>query len=168
MNLNADPNYPIMDGFTLNTSLRCNLRFRALALQNFEGMRRASGFRSKYWLCPESASLVIPAYDSYEYGIPVVPGSVIWGFIFVTNDNDGPFSIQVTESCTDIPLFSEVVRGDNFLLSDSAEPPPEQQFLPRPLVVPPPGLLHAVICSQQGSDATGVQLVLCGGEPANL
>ena len=64
MNINANPNYPIVDGFILNTKLACNLRFANMALQRYEAMRRAGGLRSKCWLAPQNAQQVIPAYDS--------------------------------------------------------------------------------------------------------
>ena len=159
MNRNANPNYPIVDGFRLNTLLKCDLQFMALATKQFEAMRRSGAMRSRMWLTPESNAFVIPARDSYEYAFPVVPGSLIWGFIFVSSGNARPFSIKVIESCTDVPLFGEVIRGDNFVGTG-------QRFLPRPLVIPEPGLVNVQICSQQGTDASGVQFILCGGEPA--
>ena len=165
MNRNADPNYPIVDGFTCDSLLKCNLQFRALATRQFEAMRRASGRRTRWWLCPQSAAsdFAIPALDAYEEGIPIVPGSVIWGYMFVANGNPGPFSFQVTDNCTDVPLFSEVVRCDNFGLN--ALQASRQQFLPRPVTIAGQGLINVQICSQQSTAAQGVQLVLCGGEP---
>lgn len=165
MNRNADPNYPIVDGFVLDTLLKCNLQFRALATQKFEAIRRASGMRSRWWLCPESAAtdFEIPAFDAYEYAIPIVPGSVIWGFIFVASGNAGPFSFNVSDNCTDVPLFSEVIRADNFGLNSLQAS--RQQFLPRPVTIAEPGLVNVQICSQQTTAAQGVQLILCGGEP---
>jgi hypothetical protein len=171
MNRNTDPNYPVADGFLRNVQLRCNLEFRALAMQRFEAMRRSGAFRTKAWCVPESNSIAIPADDAYEYGFPVVPGSVIWGFTFVNNNpdaNPGPFSFTVIESCTDQPLFSEVIRSDNFqgtATEDDAALNQIQQLLTRPIVIPEPGQLTAQICSQQSTAASGIQLVLWGGEP---
>jgi hypothetical protein len=171
MNLNADPNYPIVDGFTLNTNLRCNLRFQALALQRFEAMRRSGGMRSKYWVTPQNSYLSIPAYDAFEESIAIVPGSIIWGIIFVNSVvegvvNSGPFSFQITESCTDVPLFSEVVRTDLYEASDGIEARNGQKILARPLIISEPGQLNVQICSQQSTAALGVQVILCGGEPS--
>ena len=186
MNINADPNYPIIDGFVLNTSLKRNLRFRSLAMEKYEAIRRSGAFRTKYWvvapplIIQNGAFIQIGAFDSLEYGLPVVPGSAIWGFIWVNafpDTNPGPFSFQVTESCTDVPLFSEVIRADQFASSDGIQPPPEQQLLPSPIIIPEPGLLNVQICSQQTTPVGGIgvgggfpniQLILCGGEPARF
>lgn len=170
MNLNADPNYPIIDGFMLSTNLRCNLRFNALALQRYEAIRRAGGYRSKCWLSPHNSQQAIPGNDSFEESLPVVPGSVIWGYNFVNSivqgvTNTGPFSFQVSDSCSDVPFFSEVIRTDKFHLSDGILSRHGQQLFSRPLVVGESGLLNVIICSMQPADALGVQVMLVGGEP---
>lgn len=161
-----NPAYPVSDGFLLNTHLRCNLRFRSMVLAEFEALRRAGSYRSKYWVVPRDSNIAIPARNSFEYQENVVPGSALWGFLWTQSGNAGPFSFQVREACTKVPLFSEVVRADNFSASISGdEPAPVAYPFGRLLIVPTPGLISIEICSQQTTDATGVQLVLCGGEP---
>jgi hypothetical protein len=170
MNMNANPNYPIVDGFILNTSLRCNLRYSAMVLARYEAMRRAGGLRSKCWVAPQNAQQVIPAYDSFEESIPIPPGSIIWAYNFVNAEvsgvtNPGPFSMQISDSCSDTPMFSEVIRTDNMRVSDGIESRHGQQLLSRPLVIAEPGQLNIQICSFQDFDALGVQVILYGGEP---
>ena len=95
---------------------------------------------------------------------------MIWGYNFVNAavggvTNPGPFSMQISDSCSDTPLFSEVIRTDNYPFSDQLEARHGQQLLARPLVISEPGLLNIQICSLQSFDALGVQVMLCGGEP---
>ena len=158
MNVNSLPDYPVIDGFLLSTKLRCNLTFKSLALQQWEALRRAGSFKTKSWQIPESSEIVIPAHDSYEKEIKAVPGSAIWGFSFTPGSNDGPFSINFRDACTDVDGFSQVCRTDKYT-------PTTQQPLSRLMVCSAPGLIYVEICSQQASDASGVQLVLWGGEP---
>ena len=160
------PDYPIIDGFLLDTSLKCDLTFRSLALQEWDRLRRAGSFRSKYWLVPDDSTIAIPAWDSYEKEVSCVPGSAIWGFIFVAPSGSGPFSFQIRDVCTDVALASEVIRGDNFNAGTNGSlSSVYQQPFSRLLIVAHQGLLAVEICSQQTTSQTHVQLVLCGGEP---
>jgi hypothetical protein len=148
--------YPIVDGFLLNTGLKCDLTFMALAIGQYIAVRRSGGLRSRTWLIPEdSQANPIPARDAYEYQVYMDPGSVIWAYTFLAPA--GLFSWQVTESCTDVPLLSEPVTSLGVLNV--------QQLLTKPLVVGAPGLLNVQICSLATEDTTGVQLILWGGEP---
>lgn len=159
------PDYSIIDGFVLNQNLRCSPTFLNLAVnEEFDRIRRSGSYRSKSWCVPKDPSVtVIPGRNSFEYELNMVPGSALWGFIFTvqnTGANPGPFSFQIRDACTGQPLFSETLRCDQFIGS-----PSQQQLFPKLLVVPTPGLLAIEICSLQAANATGVQLVLCGGEP---
>ena len=166
MDLNAHYEYEAIDGFLLLQNIGCNLTFGSLAIREYEALRRSGRYRSRAWTIPESSSFVIPALDAYEYQIRCVPGAAIWGYSFVS-ESGGPFSFQISETCTDVPLFSEVIRADNFALQNTlAELSNGQQFLPRLLIIPEPGLINVQIASQQATDASGIQLVLWGGEPA--
>lgn len=160
--------YPIIDGFLYNTQLRCNLTFLSLALAEYEALRRSGAYRSKSWLVPQDANAIpIPARNSYEYQVEVIPGSAIWGYTFtgvnVLDDDDptlnGVFSFQVTDSCNDVKLFSE------FVTKPTGAPTYRQQLLSRLHICAEPGLLHVEIASTFGADQTGAQLILYGGEP---
>jgi len=165
MNITPE-SYPMADGFLLNTKMKCSLQFRSMALQQWDSLRRTGSYRAKYWTVPEnSGQTVIPARNSYEYQIKCVPGAAIWGFIWTQNANAGPFAFQVRDACTGVPVGSEWVRTDNFNVAGTLGPVPFQQPFSRLIVVATPGLMTVEICSQQATDADGVQLVLCGGEP---
>ena len=168
MNPSVALQYPVIDGFLYKTSLRCNLTFLSLALAEFEALRRAGAYRSKSWLVPQdSTAIPIPARNSYELQVPVVPGSAIWGYTFTgvnvagADDpaDDGTFSFQVTDSCNNVKLFSE------FVTKPSSDPTYRQQLLSRLHICAEPGLLHVEIASTFATDQTGAQLILYGGEP---
>jgi hypothetical protein len=165
MNVNAFPDYPVIDGFLLNTKLRCNLTMYALATREWETLRRSGAYKSKTWCIPEDSTIVIPARDTFESQVKCVPGSAIWAFIFTAPRDTGPFSVNVRDSCTDQYLISEAVRCNGFQHTFGASPRYRQQPLSRLLVVSAPGLVHVEISSQQATDQTQVQLILCGGEP---
>lgn len=163
--------YPVLDGFQFASKLRCNLTFRALAIQQFEALRRSGGFRNKTFCIPQDSTIKIPAYGSYERQVWVPAGSVIWGYSFSgeTGQTNGSQSWEVRDSCDDIPVFSEVVTRRMAALNpipvlgvnSNAVP---QQILSKLLVVGPPGILNVVICNTYGTDQVG-QLVLYGGVP---
>jgi hypothetical protein len=151
--------YPIIDGFTLKTNLRCNLTFRSMAIQQYESLRRSRAFRTKAWCIPADSSVAaIPAFDSLEYQVYMKPGSAIWGYTFTGFGNNNLIdSFQITESCTNVPLFSEFVTKQP---EDNAQ----QQYLSCLLIVPAPGLLNVEIATTQAVDRKR-QLILWGGEP---
>jgi len=158
MNVTPD-DYPIISGFILNTQLYCDLEFWPMAIAEYDALLRAGSYRSKAWTIPlDSAADPIPAFGSFKYEIYCVPGSAIWGFGFVDGSNAGPFSFNVRDACSGVSLMSEEIRADQYLDVD-------QQFLPKLLIIATPGLLAVDICSQQTTDASGVQLVLYGAEP---
>jgi hypothetical protein len=160
------PGYPVLDGFLLDTSLKCDLGFRSLALVEWDRLRRAGSFRSKFWCIPEDSRIVIPAFDSYEKEVPCVPGSAIWGFTFVSPSGSGPFSIQIRDVCTDVAIASEVIRTDQFNAGTNGQPQSVyQQPFSKLLVVAHQGLISVEICSLQATIQNNVQLVLYGGEP---
>lgn len=153
--------YPVTDGFVFSTKLRCDLQFRNLAIQQYEAMRRASALRNKTWLSPKDSTVLIPAFDSFEYQISMVPGSVIWGYAFIaaTESAGGSLAFNVRDSCDDTPLFSEVTTRQN------QTTPYPQQYLSKLLVVGPPGLINVEICNTYSTPMTA-QLAIYGGEPA--
>lgn len=156
--------YPITDGFVLSTKQRCSLTFRDIVVQEYELLRRSSAMRNKMWLAPKDSTVLIPAFDSFEYQIYMAPGSVIWGYAFVSNQDGNPryLSFNVRDSCNDLAVFSEVSFAAP--ANNAAFP---QMYLTKPLVVGAPGLLNVEICNNF-SEALPAQVVLYGGEPAPM
>jgi hypothetical protein len=160
--LTIEDQYPIADGFLLSTSLKCDLQFTPLAIQEFQALRRAGCMRTKVWCVPTDVnSIPIPAFDSYEIQLYCKPGSAIWGYSLIGpwGGPNGIISFLVRDACDDVALVSE---------SLSRQPvtgPAPQQPLARILVVPPPGVLNIVIASTFTTPQQA-QLILWGGEPA--
>ena len=166
----TDQSYPVIDGFTFSTLERCNLRFRNLAIHEFEAIRRAGALRNKMWLTPQDSTILIPARDSYERQIWMPPGSVIWGYTFIGNsgeqtgeepDDTGTQSWEIRDGCDDVPLWSEVVTQQFYAVGNRV---PIQNYLTKPLLIGPPGLINVVICNTYPSAQVG-QLIMFGGEP---
>jgi hypothetical protein len=162
------PNCPIIDGFLYRTDLKCDLTFLALAVNAFEALRRSSAYRQRAWCVPQdSNAFLIPARDSYEFQVRMKPGSAIWGYTFTGSGSvivaNGEItreilSFQVRDSCTDVPLFSEVATKP---ISAAVN---LQQLLAKLMIVPEPGLLHVEITNTFSTPQTA-QLILYGGEP---
>lgn len=157
--------YPVTDGFTFLRDLRCGLQFLDLVLEQYEDLRRSGGMRNRTWLVPKDSNILIPARDSYEYQVPLVPGSAIWGYCFIADTADpeitppGTLSFNIRDGCNDQPLFSEVVTR----LYGGAPPYPTQ-LLSKLLILGRPGLLNVEICNTYATAMLG-QLALYGGEP---
>lgn len=160
--LTIDDQFPIGDGFLLSTSLKCDLKFKNLAIREYEALRRSGDYRSRQWTVPTDVSAFpIPAYDSYEYQLSMRPGSAIWGITLVGpwGGPGGLLSFQIKDGCDDVALTSE------FVSRRPVTGPAPQQYLPRLWVIPPPGTLNIVIASTF-STAQQAQIILWGGEPA--
>lgn len=170
----SQPQYPILDGFSFSTKLRCNLTFRNLALEQYEALRRASAMRNKTWCVPQDSAILIPARDSYERQVSIKDGSAIWGYSFsgltgqITNQAISSQAWEVRDACDDIPLFSEIVTrrfaAQNPTGGSLNVNPVPQQYLTKLLIIGPPGLLNVIIANTYPTDQVG-QLVLWGGEP---
>jgi len=160
------PDYPVLDGFLLNTTMRCTPNLRRMVLAEWDALRRTGSYRSKDWPVPENSLIAIPAWNSYEWQIKAVPGSAIWGFSWTQPSETGPFSFNLRDACTGVSVANEWIRTDRFgLTGGSGQPPPFQQPFARLIVVAAQGLLTVEICSQQTTNQTQVQLILHGGEP---
>lgn len=161
--------YPIIDGFLLSTSLKCNLTFQSMVLAQYEDLRRAGAYRSRTWVVPpDPSSVVIQARSAFDYQVDMPPGSAIWGYSIIVSQAvltaGGSFSVQVTDTCNDVALFTEVINAGY------AAPYNAQRFLSKLHVISNPGLLNVQICSTYKLDSApgDVQLILWGGEPITL
>jgi len=158
----------IPDGFMYNTLLRPNKTFLAQCMERYDALRGAVNFRSRAWVIPEDHRIAIPANDSYEFQVDVVPGSIIWAWTWVSAI---ACSFNVTDSCTDASFGSEMIAttisfGENPIYLAGVNPGNGlQNLLSKPLVVSLPGILNVVICNLAPEDTENSQLVLWGGEP---
>lgn len=147
--------YPPLDGFLYRTSLKCDMNFLSIALQEFEALRRVRGYANRILTIPEDAGHVkIPNRNVFRYGQRVVPGSAFWAYSFI--GSGGQFSVNMRDNCSDETIFSEVLLATN-----QAGQIPFSKLL----VIGAPGLINVEICSLVGTDTAGVQFLLWGGEP---
>lgn len=147
--------YPPLDGFLYRSTLKCDMNFLSIALQEFEALRRTRGYANRILTIPEDAGhVVIPNRNVFRYAQRVVPGSAFWAYSFI--GSAGQFSVNLRDNCSDETLFSEVLL---------ATPTANQCPLSKLLVIGAPGLINVEICSLVGEDTPGVQFLLWGGEP---
>lgn len=159
---------PVVDGF-LNSASQLYLptSYRASALVSMEVLRRANGFRTRWFLSPLDIQDPIPAYSQVEQQIGVEAGSYLWGLSF-----SAPFAeiagassyitIQITDSCTEVPLFSDYAKGVQFEpVTGAAQRNP---VLIMPKLISAPGFLDIEIYNA-ANVAIRCQLAILVAEP---
>ena len=170
---------PIVDGFTLSTSmLLLPTTYRASQLAQMETLRRANSFRLREYCVPDNQGQTIDAYSQYEYQAISLPGAYFYGLIFsvlTTGDTDtlpiseapGQIHVQITDACTESPLFSDYNYASNFVPSTGVA---TQGAVRNPFLLATPMLLNApahleVELYNKASVSVTCQLVLLIAEP---
>ena len=161
----------LVDGFVYSGSmLYLPTTYRASALANMEVLRRAVGYRTRWYLTPEDLEDPVAAFSQMEYQVSVQIGSYVWGVSFSapfaeTGEDGAPakfIHIQVTDDCTETPFFSDYTRGDNL------EPVPQSNqrypLLIMPRIVGQPGTLSVEVYNRASVDIR-CQLALLVAEP---
>jgi hypothetical protein len=165
---------PINDGFLYSLSMVYQpIVYRASALAQMEVLRRAVGYRVREYVVPNSGNNPIAAYSQLEQQVNTVAGAYLWGLTFsapfnASGNDPGNIYIQITDACTESPLFSDYVLASQFNAvapSDAngwnrRNPP----LLAQPLLIGPPGLLDVELYNS-ASVAIKCQLVLLMAEP---
>lgn len=158
--------YPVIDGFLYNTLLGPRRTNIAMVLSEYEALRNSGAYKTRWLTIPENPAVItIPADNEYTYQCFVTPGAAYWGWIFTAPATPELYSINLTDHATKAPLWYQHV-------SMSTQPGKlnpgqgKQRLFQKLLVIGQPGIIDVSICSLNGSNATGVQLILCGGEPA--
>lgn len=152
---------PILDGFTRNMNLRAVCHsYPWLALERLEAVRRCTQYRPRWYSVPDDTNgQVIAARGSYEYQISVVPGSWLYGFSYTVPE--GGYSVQITEDCSGITLFSEWILPNGYTQSQFAG-----IILLQPTVILEPGIsVEIASLNSTPSRATSLQMLLLFAEP---
>jgi hypothetical protein len=108
----------------------------------------------------------IPAYSQVEQQLSIDPGSYLYGWLLAVITAGGAnsnFHIQVTDACTETPIFSDYALGSLF----SASPTGIQRapfLLSQPRLISDPGLVNVEIYNNSSS-TQAVQLVLFTAAP---
>lgn len=165
---------PVLDGFLYSLSMLYQpVVYRASALAQMEVLRRAKGYRVREYCVPDQERETIPAYSQLEQQINTMPGAYLWGLTFSapfgeTADNAGSIFIQITDACTESPMFSDYTLASQFEAIPSSNTngwnrrnPP---LLAQPLLIGPPALLDVEIYNT-AAVAIRCQLVLLVAEP---
>lgn len=158
----------LVDGFLYSASmLYLPTTYRASALANMEVLRRARGYRTRWYISPEDLENPVTAYSQLEYQVRCQPGSYVWGITFsapfgeVENASSSIF-VQVTDDCTETPFFSDYTRGKQFEpVTGSAHRHPT---LIMPRIVGQPGTLGVELYNSAAVDIQ-CQLALLVAEP---
>lgn len=165
---------PLMDGFLYVTQVRYTAGIYApLALSQLEVLRRANLLRPRWYVVPDDINTPVLPYDTTEYQVSLTPGSYLWAVTLVQYNSDfepvapGNILIQVTDACTNIPLFSDFASGGGISVQPTA-PSGTGSLVPMPLPSPrlilAPGLVNVEVANNSGTAITA-QLVLYFAEP---
>lgn len=156
----------VIDGFALNSGLLfLPKRWFPNALAQLDVLRRAANYRPRWYCVPDGINFTeaIAAYSTLQFQVQVVPGSYLLGFNWFVLDGElSDFWIQVTDSCTEIPLSSDFQSGAGFRPSGASQLWP--RLLGQPRLILEPGLLNVELANTTAS-ARQCQLLLHFAEP---
>jgi len=166
---------PLMDGFAYNPAVRYTPHnYYPIALAQMELLRRANLLRPRWFVLPDDEQTPIAAYQTMEYQVSVTPGSYLWAISCVTyNASYVPVAasnilIQVTDSCTGIPTFSDFVTTRGMSQQPSAPVNPLGYPIPMlftaPRLILEPGLVTVEVANRS-ADEVITQIVLYFAEP---
>ena len=167
----------VVDGFSYNTMFNwLPVRYFPNALAQLDILRRAANYRPRWWAIPDDIGQPIQPYDTYYYQCEVSSGSYLWGYMFASvsaTDTDlAPVSttasdilIQVTDSCTGIPLFQDFANGGGNHSDFSSRMVPI--LLSQPRLILEPGLVNVEIANRTGNLIT-CQLLLMFAESCRV
>lgn len=166
-----------MDGFTLDPTIRyLPNRYTPGALGQMDVLRRANGYRPRWFLVPDDFNQPLAAYSTLEYQIQVAGGSYLWGLLFTQTNaafvEVAPTSVvfQITEACNGLALFDDFVSGSAFSHFQAAALPRGMapvQPLTQPRLFLEPGTVNVEMCNL-GAVTVNCQLLLLFAEPITL
>lgn len=165
-----------VDGFMYNTELlMLPERYFPNALMEMSIIRRANNFRPRWFTIPDDIGEPINPFDTYYFQIEVAEGSYCWGYIFTSVSatfNGEPVAttakdlcVQLTDSCTGIPLFQDFANGNGCTSNFSARVP--QIVLSKPRLILSPGLVNVEIANTT-PNLINAQLLVMFAEPCRI
>ena len=173
--------YPVVDGFLYNPAIRyTGSKYFALALSQLEILRRANLYNPRWWVVPDDLTQPVAAYDTLEYQLKVEGGSYLWGLQYNEYTvEEGHWSIstpsniliEVTDSCTGIPLFNDFAGGSAYSTykapSSDLRGAPTPILLPQPKLILEPGLVDVELANK-GGNSVYCQLLLLFAQPCGV
>lgn len=152
----------VIDGFCYSLFRQYSAGwYEPMALGQMEPIRRAGGFRFRSYCVPEDQDVLIPAYDTVEMQVHIVPGSYLWGFLALV---DPSLRIKITEGATGIPLSAEFISGFG---SIAFTPPGKPILLSQPRLIVDPGWINVEMANVLAAPSA-VQLILLVAEPCTV
>lgn len=176
-NFVAGDEAPLVDGFLYSASmLYLPTTYRASCMAQMEVLRRARGYRTRWYMTPEDVNQPVPANSQIEYQIQTQPGSYLWGASFAARTEvDGETGndfvhVMVTDNCTETPLFSDYALGANLFSQGGAVPVNttgrrNPMIFPQSRLIGAPGTLNVEVYNHAAVPMT-CQLVLFMAEPS--
>lgn len=158
--------FNLIDPFVYTTTLRLlQTQYRASAIAQMETLRRARSYKARYYTSPDPLVDPIPAFSQVETQIRMIPGTYVWGIsLFISINIEEvilPIRVQITDASTEIPLFSDYIKG-RLIQQGTGERAPT--ILGQPRLISEPGNVNVEMYNDNNTAAT-VQLVLYCAEP---
>lgn len=181
MPLDPTPAGPIIDGFTYNTRVPNITSYFHNVLAQLEPLRRANGYRCRWFAVPDLIHDPIPPFGSVFYQVKVQPGSYLWATNFWASQGPTPSSdpssavaintIKMIDACTELPLTDKPalsVLHDGNVISGASQFSLGQNrgpvLLPQPYLVSAPGLINVEV-TNGGDFDSDCQFVMFFAEP---
>lgn len=160
----------IVDAFTYMASKdyrKFHYNFRALALEQMDTLRRARGYRARWYVVPDELNRSLAAYQTYEQQVRVTPGSYLWGWSYAEASLaavDPIAHLRITEQATNIALMDDFVVGASVGGGNTGAIIDAPFMLTEPRLVLEPGFLNVEMTNPSGT-VSFPQLVLYLAEP---
>jgi hypothetical protein len=173
---NADPMLkPIVDGFSYSLSrIPAAESYYQNCVANLDMLRRANGYRARWYNVPDDIDSPIPAFGQLEYQVRSQPGAYLWAIMFALTAAGGgekdsakatDLFVQITDACTETPILSDYARAsvyaENLAGTGTNRPP---CLLSQPYLLGDPALVNVEIYNK-ASTTRLCQLVLLFAEP---
>lgn len=98
----------VLDHFTIDNSfLWLKYHAKAYTAEQFDILRKSTGYRPHYYTVPDPQSQPIPANNGMLYQVKMLPGTIIWGLCY-WDGGTLPEALQVREA-KGRKLFSEPI-----------------------------------------------------------
>jgi len=155
--------FHINDAFTQTTTLRLlPTQYRAHQLAQMETLRLAGAYKARYYNAPDPLVEPIAPFSQVETQIRAVPGTCVWGIsCFSSAGSNNLVKVQVTDSVTEIPLFSDYIQMALMNQQSGIRFP---LLIAQPRVLVEPGQINVEVYNDTADNVT-VQWVLYCAEP---
>lgn len=159
----------VADGLMLNSSVvRLPLRYPAYVYRQLTDLRRVPGLRTRVLIAPEYAGTVIPASRTIILQCRAKQDSWMWGIrlAMIAPAVASDISIRITET-GGYPLFSNWVRGTQFVPTGLTGQPQPLYLLPTPWQIPS-GLITVEVMNRSATVNAQCQLAMWIQEESDL